>query len=187
MKISQEFEVQRPVDDVWAFFQEVPAVAQCLPGAELTEDKGGGAYAGKVSVKLGPITAAFEGEAVVEPDASSSSGHMEGKGVDRRGGSRGRVGVDYRLRPSEAGTKVMVDADVVLSGPAAQFGRIGLIEEMSRRLIGQFVECLEAKLAAPTAEEAASIHTGELRGLSLFFSSLRGAVGAVSRRLFKRG
>mgnify|MGYP000529555105 CR=1 FL=1 len=48
MKISHEFVVARPVDQVWDYFQDIPSVADCLPGAELTEDKGDGQYAGKV-------------------------------------------------------------------------------------------------------------------------------------------
>ena len=68
MKIEHEFTVESPPDKVWEFFQDVPSVADCLPGAELTEDKGGNVYAGSVSVKLGPMTAAFEGEATISPD-----------------------------------------------------------------------------------------------------------------------
>ncbi|HEX5079207.1 MAG TPA: SRPBCC domain-containing protein, partial [Geminicoccaceae bacterium] len=65
MKIAQKFTVARPLDEVWAFFQDVPAVARCAPGAELTEDKGDGLYAGRVRVRLGPFGAQFEGEARV--------------------------------------------------------------------------------------------------------------------------
>jgi uncharacterized protein len=72
-------------------------VAECLPGAELTEDRGDGTYAGKVSVKLGPMAANFEGEASVTPDEASHSGTIDGKGADRRGGSRGQVKVHYAL------------------------------------------------------------------------------------------
>jgi carbon-monoxide dehydrogenase small subunit len=78
---------------------------------------------------------------------------------------------------------VKVDADVTLSGPVAQFGRTGLINEMSKRLIGEFVSCLEAKLGAGTVEEAAEIKADEVRGLSLFFSSLWAAI----KRIFSRG
>ena len=99
MKISHEFVVARPVDQVWDYFQDIPSVADCLPGAELTEDKGDGQYSGKVSVKLGPLAATFEGEATVTPDAAAKSGKIDGKGADRRGGSRGQVKVDYQLTP----------------------------------------------------------------------------------------
>ncbi|HUO46773.1 MAG TPA: SRPBCC family protein [Acidimicrobiia bacterium] len=172
MQITQEFEVARPMAAVWEMFQDVPAVAQCLPGAELTEDKGNGVYGGKISVKMGPIAATFEGEANVSPDPSAHTALIEGKGVDKRGGSRGQVKVNYALTTGEAGkTKVSIDADVTLAGPAAQFGRTGLINEMSSRLITDFANCLEAKLSATTEEEAESIKAGEVKGISLFLQS----------------
>lgn len=173
MKIQHEFTVDRPVGEVWDFFQDVPAVADCLPGAELKEDKGDGTYAGAVSVKLGPMTAAFEGEATVAPDPGARSAHISGKGVDKRGGSRGQVAVDYSLGDADGGgTKVAIDADVTLSGPAAQFGRTGLINEISKRLIGEFVECLEAKLSATSQEAAAEVRAAQPNAVALFFSSL---------------
>jgi carbon monoxide dehydrogenase subunit G len=182
MKITQEFEVARPLSQVWEMFQDVPSVAQCLPGAELTEEKGNGVYGGKISVKLGPIAATFEGEATVTPDAATNSAVIDGKGVDKRGGSRGQVKVNYLLRPGESGgTKVSIDADVTLAGPAAQFGRTGLINEMSNRLIGDFASCLEAKLSAPTEAAAEAIEAGEVRGFTLFFQSL----WAWLKRLFR--
>lgn len=171
MKISQEFVVERPPADVWTFFQDVPAVAQCLPGAELTGENEDGSYAGNLSVKLGPMTAAFEGTAVITPDVANRSATIDGKGVDKKGGSRGQVKVVYTVTDDPAGSKVGVDADVTLSGPVAQFGRTGLINEMSKRLIGDFVSCLEGKLAASSEQEAESIQAGEVKGISLFFSS----------------
>ncbi len=187
MKIDHEFQVARPVAAVWDFFQDVPAVAQCLPGAELTEDKGGGTYAGKVTVKLGPMSATFDGEAKVEPDAGTRTAVISGKGVDRRGGSRGQVNVTYALAEEGPGTKVDINADVTLSGAIAQFGRTGLVTEMSNRLIGEFVECLEQKLAAATPEEAAAIEAEPVKGFSLFLASLVAWLRRLAGRLFKRG
>lgn len=180
MRISQEFVVGRPPDDVWTFFQDVPSVAQCLPGAELTDQNEDGSYEGNLSVKLGPMTAAFEGTAVITPDEANRSATIDGKGVDKKGGSRGQVKVVYAIAEAEEGSKVNVDADVTLSGPVAQFGRTGLINEMSKRLIGEFVTCLEGKLGAATEDEAESIKASEVRGISLFFSSLWSWI----RRLF---
>lgn len=173
MKIEHEFTVERPVPEVWEFFQDVPAVADCLPGAELREDKGDNTYSGVVSVKLGPMTASFEGEATIAPDPEARSAHISGKGVDKRGGSRGQVAVDYALAEADGtGTKVSIDADVTLSGPAAQFGRTGLINEISKRLIGDFVDCLEGKLGAGSVEAASEVRAKDVNGVALFFSSL---------------
>jgi uncharacterized protein len=172
MEIDQEFTVGSSPDAVWDFFQIVPSVAQCLPGAELEGQSEDGSYQGRVSVKLGPMEAAFEGKATVVPDPSTRSAVIEGRGVDKRGGSRGQVKVSYEIQPEGPGSRVAVHADVTLSGPAAQFGRTGLINEMSKRLIGEFVACLEAKLAAGSEVEAGEISAGEVKGLSLFFSAL---------------
>jgi carbon-monoxide dehydrogenase small subunit len=174
MKIEHQFIVARPPDVVWEFFQDVPSVAQCLPGAELMGQSEDGSYEGKLSVKLGPMAASFEGKAVVTPDPATKTASIEGKGVDRSGGSRGQVKVNYSIVPDGSGSKVGVEADVSLSGPVAQFGRTGLINEMSKRLIGEFVECLEAKLTAVTPAEASSIRAGEVKGISLFIASLWG-------------
>jgi carbon monoxide dehydrogenase subunit G len=182
MKIEQEFAIEKPPAVVWEFFQDVPSVAQCLPGAELLDQSEDGSYEGKLSVKLGPMTATFEGKATIESDPGSRTATIDGKGVDKKGGSRGQVKVVYGIAAEGTGSRVKVDADVTLSGPVAQFGRTGLINEMSKRLIGEFVSCLEAKLGAGTVEEAAEIKADEVRGLSLFFSSLWAAI----KRIFSR-
>jgi carbon monoxide dehydrogenase subunit G len=163
----------------------VPQLAGCLPGAELTEDKGDGVYAGKVVAKLGPMTAAFECEATVVSDAETRTGSVKGRGMDKQGGSVGQVKMDYSVAAREGGgTVITVDADVVLSGAAAQFGRTGLVKEMSNRLIGEFVKCVEAKLAAETAAAAAEVKASEVKGMSLFFSSLISTVVGFVKRIF---
>lgn len=180
MKISHEFSVSRPMQTVWDFFQDVPEVAQCLPGATLTSVNEDGSYTGKVAVKLGPMSATFDGKATVSGDLATHTGHIDGSGADRKGGSRGQMKVAYAMVPDGNGTKVSIDADVILSGAAAQFGRGGLITEMSNRLIGEFVSCVEAKLAATTVEQKAEIRAAEVKGFSLFFASL----AAWLKRLF---
>ena len=187
MNISRSFTVASPLSAVWAVLHDVPEVARCLPGAELTEDKGGGRYAGRVAVRLGPLSPTFEGDAEASFDEDAHTVHVEGSGVDRKGGSRGRVGVDVVLDDDAIGTRVQLEAVVALAGPAAQFGRSGLIEEVTRRLIGEFASCLEAKLAAETPEEASAVSAGEVRGFSLLFGSLGAWIRSAVRKLFGRG
>jgi carbon monoxide dehydrogenase subunit G len=186
MKITDTFEVASDVGKVWEAFENVPDLAHCLPGAELTDDLGDGRYAGRVEAKLGPITARFEGEATVESDSTAHTGSLTGKGVDRRGGSRAQLKVEYRVEAIDDGTRVTVDADVALSGAAAQFGRVGLLQEMTGRIINEFVECLEAKLAAPTTETAAAIHAPEVKGMSLLFASMFAPVIRFIKKLLRR-
>ena len=51
MLIKQDFEAAQSVDAVWAFFEDIPQVAACLPGAELTNEIGEDHYAGSVAIR----------------------------------------------------------------------------------------------------------------------------------------
>lgn len=187
MKITQEISVGSSAESVFRFFQDVPSVAQCMPGAKLTEDRGDGSYRGTVSVRLGPMTAGFEGDATVTSDPDTMTGHISGKGVDRRGGSRGQVNVKYAVVAADDGSTVSVDADITISGAAAQFGRTGLINQISQRLIKDFVRCIEAKLQAENEAAAAEIGAGEVKGISLVASTVGSEISSGVKKLFKKG
>lgn len=155
MKITQSFLIAQPLEVVWAMFEDVPGVARCMPGAELSEDKGNGTYAGRLGIKLGPFSANFDGEAAVTRNDADFSGHVEGRGIDKKGGSRSKLVMDYRLEPADEGTRVTIDADLQLSGPVAQFGRTSIVNETAGILIAQFVRNLEAHFAGAEGEEGA--------------------------------
>jgi len=186
MKLLQEFNVAGAPGRVWDVFQDVPRIARCLPGTELTESDGD-EHSGIVKVKLGPMTTSFEGRAAVEINAAEKTGRIVGSGVDRRAGSRGRVDLTYRVEPDGDGTKVSLDTDLTLTGTAAQFGRQGIINEIARRMIEEFVVCLEALLAAPDADTADTIRAGEIKGFRLVITGIwRTLIGAF-KRLLHRG
>jgi len=148
MKILQQFTVARPASMVWAGLSDVRAVASCLPGAEITEERSDGSVAGRVRAKLGPFSAAFEGEARISRDESAKEGRVEGSGVDRRGGSRSRMLLLYRVTGDDRSATVTLDADLTLQGPISQFGRTGLLNETAAVLVRDFAACLEARLVA---------------------------------------
>lgn len=156
MKITKEFTLNRPVAEVWAFFQDIPAVAACLPGAEYLGTKDDGSHAGKMSMKVGPFQAAFEGAANVTYDDTVHTVAMDGKGVDKKGASRGKMKMNCAITGEGDATHVSVDADVQLSGSIAQFGRTGIIEEIAGVLISDFVANVEAALPATGATTSTS-------------------------------
>lgn len=173
MKISQEFTVHQPLSVVWETFEDIPTVAGCLPGATLTEDKGNRTYGGRVAVKLGPISPTFDGEATITSDEATHSGTITGTGVDRRGGSRGQLNVTYKIVPvGEDTTTITLDADITLSGAAAQFGRTSVINEVSSRMIKEFGTCLEGKMSASTPEERAAVKAPEAPSAAMLASSV---------------
>lgn len=191
MQITQSFKVARPLPAVWALFQDIPEIARCMPGAELIEDKGDGNYLGRVGIKLGPFNASFEGEAKVKADAATHAGHVEGKGMDKRGGSRSKLVMDYSL--SEAGglTAVDIKADLQLSGPVAQFGRTGVITETANVLIAQFARNIEQKLApaetvAPPAVNAEAVDEAKPTPAPANQISVGTLLGALISSFFRR-
>src|ERR1700748_3317922 len=156
MEIKQNFVVSQPLPAVWAFFHDVPGVAACLPGAEYLGTKDDGAISGKVSAKVGPFQASFEGEAKVKYDDDAKKVEFEGKGVDRKGASRGKMSMLCTLTPEGGATRVDVVADVQLSGSIAQFGRTGLLVEIANQLVAEFVKNAEAELGRRNAPAGAA-------------------------------
>ena len=65
MLIKSDFEVAAPVEKVWQFFDDIPQVAACLPGTELTKDLGDDKYEGRVAVRMGPVRLQFGGKAEI--------------------------------------------------------------------------------------------------------------------------
>lgn len=147
MKIVHEFTVSAPLDRAWATLTDIEEVAPCLPGATLT-GREGETYTGKIKVKVGPVTSEFVGTAgFTELDAGTHHAVLNAKGRDTRGSGNATALIDVQLRPDGERTVVTVDTDLTISGKLAQFGS-GMIQQVSEKLLGQFVVCLEDKLTA---------------------------------------
>lgn len=146
MQIQQTIRVARSVEEVWSFLGDVPVVASCIPGAELGEQLGPDRYKGTFRLKVGPLSAKIDGEGDVERDDAARKGRLTGRGIDKRGGSRVSASVVYLVVAEGPGSLVKVSADLDLSGPLAQIGRTGVIEDVARRLTEEFSAAIEAKL-----------------------------------------
>lgn len=147
--IVERFTIDQSPDAVWAFFQDVPAVVTCIPGLTLTGEEPPDKYRGKIRMRLGPVAAAFEGEAtIVERDAGQRRARIEGQGLDRQGGSRASARVDYQIAPKGVGSEVTVTAEIKLTGALAQIGRTGIVQDVARELTSVFAATLRERLAA---------------------------------------
>ena len=82
----------------------------------------------------------------------SREGTIHVDAVDKRGGSRARAQIVYKVAQDGDGgaTAVELVQNVTLSGPLAQFGRTGVIEDINAQMTRQFAECLagEARRSA---------------------------------------
>jgi uncharacterized protein len=152
MKMEQSFEVRAPVDRVWDALIDLERVAPCLPGAAITGKDDEGAYAGTFQVKLGPTTASYRGSVLMENlDADTYTATMRAKGVDKRGQGGATATIVNRLSEIPGGTRVDSVTDFAITGKLARFGRGGMIQDVSNRLLGDFATCLQQSLAAQPA------------------------------------
>lgn len=147
MKLEHRFVVPVPVEQAWAAFNDLERVVPCFPGATLTSCDDD-AFAGSCKVKLGPVALQYTGTGTfVERDPANHSAVLEAKGKDRRGNGTATARVTAQLTPTgDAATEVTVDTDLIITGRPAQFGR-GLIQEVSDKLLDQFVDYLTVQLA----------------------------------------
>jgi carbon monoxide dehydrogenase subunit G len=194
MKITEEFTVSVPVDQAWQVLTDLEGIAPCMPGAQLTGFDGE-VYQGKVRIKVGPVISDFAGTArFAEKDDAAHRAVIDARGKDSRGAGNASAMITAGLRADGDRTVVSVDTDLKISGKVAQFGS-GMIKQVSEKLLGQFVDCLESKLAAgqlqgaaPPAVEGATPpeHTGSeapATSPAAALDLMQLAAGSIAKRL----
>ncbi|WP_028850719.1 SRPBCC family protein [Thermocrispum municipale] len=154
MLISNHFDVAQPVEKVWRFFDNVPDVAVCLPGAEITEDLGDENYLGRVSVRMGPVALRFDGKAAIaERDEQAKRIVVDAAGSEQRGRGEASMKVTAVLTRQGTGTRVAVTQDLQITGAAAQYGR-GMISDVSSVLMRDFATNLQEAITRKERGEA---------------------------------
>jgi uncharacterized protein len=160
VKLSNELLVPTSVVEAWAVMLDIERVAPCLPGASI-EGSDGDEYRGTMNVKLGPITSSFAGTLKVEEaDEAAHRAVLSARARDSRGQGTAAATITSTMAPAEEGTRVTVDTELRVTGPAASFGR-GVMQDVSARLMGQFAECLAAELGTGAAERRSGAGDGQ--------------------------
>jgi carbon monoxide dehydrogenase subunit G len=184
MLIKNEFDVAAPVDKVWQFFDDIPQVAACLPGTELTEDLGDNKYGGTVAVRMGPVRLNFAGTAeITERDEAGKRIVVHANGAEARGRGQASMVVSAALARGGRGTIVGVTQDVQLSGAAAQYGR-GMISDVTAVLMRDFSTNLAARIDAAERGEAVAATATPAGGFTLGLRAALMALQRVFRRFF---
>ncbi|MCW2513980.1 MAG: rane oxidoreductase [Mycobacterium sp.] len=151
MKIANEFTVSAPIEKAWDVLIDLEQVIPLMPGAQMTGHDGENVL-GKVKVKVGPVTSEFNGKVhFVERDRDQRRAVIDAKGKESRGSGNAAATVTAVLHDAGDRTRVTVDTDLKIVGKLAQFGS-GMLQQVSEKLLGQFVESLEAKLASAHAQ-----------------------------------
>jgi carbon monoxide dehydrogenase subunit G len=149
MVITTRFQLAVPVDTAWAYLLDVQKVAQCVPGASLTEVIDEKTYAGKIGVKLGPIAVGYKGRITLESvDPASHTVQIKGQGSEDRGRGGATATMTAQLEANGEGTSVVMNTDLAVSGIVAQFGRSSIMQEVAQRMTQRFASCVEQQLKA---------------------------------------
>jgi uncharacterized protein len=193
MLIKNDFEVAEPVEKVWQFFDNIPQVAACLPGAELTGvvgtgDLGGDKYEGRVAVRMGPVRLQFAGTAeITERDEAARRVVVHAAGAEEKGRGQASMVVTATLTRVSRGTKVDVAQDLQLSGAAAQYGR-GMISDVTSVLMRDFSANMQDRIErierGESPEQIAAAAATPASGLAIGFRAAIMALTRVFRRFF---
>lgn len=184
MELTNEFVIDRDVEETWKILNDLEFIAPCMPGAQLTEIEGD-EYRGLVKIKVGPITANYKGKAsFIEQDAVNKVAKLKAEGRDPRQGNANAMVTAEMESVGTDQTNVKIHTDLGLSGKIASFGR-GAIEDVSKKILGQFTENLREKLettgtVAGATTQAPADSDGSIADVPAPVSSAGAAKDAVS-------
>jgi uncharacterized protein len=162
MIFENSFVVAAAPDAAWKIILNVPEIAPCLPGANLTEQVDENTYKGNVSVKLGPVALTFNGTAqIIQRDDAEHMATVRANGSDSKGRGAAKAEARFKLLPDPRGTKVQVVTDLTLTGSVAQYGRgAGLIQSVAAGLIEQFEQRLNDRLGKVAETDGSPVAGG---------------------------
>ena len=155
MKLTGQYEVGASTTCVWDALTRSESLARILPGCERLEAVGDNRFTATVKVKVGPISARFQGKVQLEDLDPYNSFRLTGSGD---GGASGKVTGTARIELDAidaATTKITYLAETSINGKLAALGG-RLVEAVSKRNINLMMEGLEREVSAPTEPESKS-------------------------------
>ena len=192
MQLENSFSVNAPPDRVFAYLLDINKVVGCVPGAELSEVVDPATFKGKVKVKVGPITVAYNGTArITDRDDAARSAAIEAEGRETTGPGSARAKAVMKVDAEGSGSVVKISTDYSVAGRVAQFGR-GVMEDVSRRIVNEMAACIKANVeggeqhaaavsgGSVSADAPAPVTARPVNAVPLFFQVLWEGI----RRLF---
>lgn len=189
MDLTNTFVVPVAPDRAWPLLLDVERIAPCLPGATLTEMIDPRSFKGRATVKVGPVSLTFDGQAkLVDVDDAARTARLEARGNDAKGRGGAQAEARFALVPEGDGTRVTVNTHLVMNGAVAQYGRAsGLMQEVANQLVTQFATNLAAQLDHAPGGAPAGAPVNSISGLGLIGASLRAIIARWVRRLTGSG
>lgn len=139
IEFQETFQVSAPIDAAWQFMMTPENIVTCMPGASLAEIIDDKSFVGNVKLKVGAVTAKYQGKITyTSADKSSYSVNMLAEGTEKGGGTvSGTIIAKLKALP-DGGTEVECSSSIDLTGRIIQVGR-GMIQGVSQQIIKKFV------------------------------------------------
>ena len=156
MELKGEYRVPASREHVWAMLNDAAVLRECIPGCESLEGSAAEGFAARVTTKVGPVKATFNGQVTLSNVNPPESYTISGEG---KGGVAGfaKGGADVHLAPDGDATILTYTVNAQVGGKLAQLGS-RLIDSTAKKLADQFFSSLASKAgAASGVSSAASI------------------------------
>jgi carbon monoxide dehydrogenase subunit G len=158
VEVTERHDFAHSAEELWAYLRQIRVIAECLPGAEITECHSDGSYSGRINFKFGPKLITFTGSATFEPDDDRRTGLLEARGSDNSGRSRANAIARFQVfsgpQPSAASVEVAVKMAFV--GPLSSFADSGGVY-VGRQLLADFAATLDQRLTQDSSPAVAPV------------------------------
>ncbi len=170
MQLTSAIRISRPAPEVLDALLDAGTVAACLPGSRLIGEVAESTYAGELHLQIGPVRTVYAGTVRLDDaDRDAGTASLHASGWERGGQGRADASVTLRVESRGASTRVLISADLMVRGNAAEYAP-GAIGDVGQRLVEQFAGNVERLLAtqagAPPARTGPPASRGDRRLLA---------------------
>jgi carbon monoxide dehydrogenase subunit G len=151
MELKGEYRIPAPRERVWAMLNDPAVLRDCIPGCEALDGSPGEGFSARVTTKIGPVKATFNGAVTLSNLNPPESYTISGEG---KGGVAGfaKGGADVHLAEDGDGTVLTYIANAQVGGKLAQLGS-RLIDSTAKKLADQFFSRFAERAGAGAALE----------------------------------
>lgn len=191
VKAEKNLKLNQDPDMIWKCMIDPSFMVKSVPGAELTEQLDERNFKGKISIKIGPVTAKFNGEAeFTKLEESDYELTMEGKGIDTSGKGGANMTMNIKLSTlEEGGTEMQSSMSLSITGRLAQFGArmiVAVNNKMFDQWAKSFTELLNEQTSSKDSEEKSNnqpdnVNVAEqtpVKALPLAWAAIKGLFGS---------
>lgn len=148
MRFEQEVSLAAPIDAVWEFLMDIPAMSECIPGAEEVQQVDDTTYAATIRQKVGPLSLRFECQVAIDSiDDAAHTASAQLTGRDSKLASGVKAAMSMKLEPADGGVLLTMVTDADILGKIGQYGH-GIIKQKANALTREFGACVQERIAA---------------------------------------